>query len=109
MCLLYTVLFFIFFFASRRRDSICALVTGVQTCALPIFDCAIRVGNLPDSTLIAKRIGPIYGKLVASPDYVKRCGSPRSPDEVEAHQALMQGTEAWRFMDGDKKIGRAHV
>ncbi|HEY9567157.1 MAG TPA: LysR family transcriptional regulator [Thalassobaculum sp.] len=68
------------------------------------FDCAIRVGNLPDSTLIAKRIGPIYGKLVASPDYVKRCGSPRSPDEVEAHQALMQGTEAWRFMDGDKIV-----
>src|SRR3546814_212791 len=68
------------------------------------FDCAIRVGNLPDSTLIAKRIGPIYGKLVASPDYVKRCGSPRSPDEVEAHQALMQGTEAWRFMAGDKIV-----
>src|SRR3546814_1788127 len=29
---------FIFFFSSRRRHTRCALVTGVQTCALPIFD-----------------------------------------------------------------------
>src|SRR3546814_5814424 len=29
-------LFFVFFFSSRRRHTICALVTGVQTCALPI-------------------------------------------------------------------------
>src|SRR3546814_1187423 len=28
-----------FFFSSRRRHTICALVTGVQTCALPIWDC----------------------------------------------------------------------
>src|SRR3546814_5775539 len=32
------VLFFVFFFSSRRRHTRCALVTGVQTCALPIFD-----------------------------------------------------------------------
>src|SRR3546814_15644357 len=30
----------IFFFSSRRRHTICALVTGVQTCALPIYDIA---------------------------------------------------------------------
>src|SRR3546814_4375815 len=30
-------MFFVFFFSSRRRHTICALVTGVQTCALPIF------------------------------------------------------------------------
>src|SRR3546814_2306503 len=30
---------FIFFFSSRRRHTICALVTGVQTCALPISEC----------------------------------------------------------------------
>src|SRR3546814_5773143 len=30
-------LFFVFFFSSRRRHTRCALVTGVQTCALPIF------------------------------------------------------------------------
>ena len=66
------------------------------------FDCAIRVGYLPDSNLIARRVGPIYGKLVASPDYIKAHGSPETPDEIVAHQALMQGTETWQFMDGDK-------
>jgi DNA-binding transcriptional LysR family regulator len=65
------------------------------------FDCAIRVGILRDSNLIAKRIGPIYGKLVASPGYIKVHGSPETPGDVAAHEALMQGTESWRFMDGD--------
>jgi DNA-binding transcriptional LysR family regulator len=68
------------------------------------FDCAIRVGYLMDSDLIARRVGPIYGKLVASPDYIKAHGSPETPDELIAHQALMQGTEAWQFRDGDKII-----
>ncbi|MGB1202029.1 MAG: LysR family transcriptional regulator, partial [Alloalcanivorax venustensis] len=35
------------------------------------YDCAIRVGYLSDSDLIARKVGPIYGKLVASPDYIK--------------------------------------
>jgi DNA-binding transcriptional LysR family regulator len=68
------------------------------------FDCAIRFGYLPDSNLIARHVGPIYGKLVASPDYVKAHGVPANPDELVAHQALMQGTEAWQFMDGEKII-----
>src|SRR3546814_7564588 len=33
-----SLVYFYFFFASRRRHTICALVTGVQTCALPILD-----------------------------------------------------------------------
>jgi hypothetical protein len=65
------------------------------------FDCAIRVGYLQDSNLIAKRIGPIYGKLVASSDYIKTRGS-QTPDELVTHQALMQGTEAWQFMDRER-------
>jgi len=68
------------------------------------FDCAIRVGYLQDSDLIARRIGPIYGKLVASPDYIQAHGAPESPDELITHQALMQGTEAWQFMNGDKFV-----
>src|SRR3546814_13280169 len=37
MCLLSVVYIFFFFFSSRRRHTRCALVTGVQTCALPIW------------------------------------------------------------------------
>ncbi|TIL67005.1 LysR family transcriptional regulator [Mesorhizobium sp.] len=68
------------------------------------FDCAIRGAYLLDSNLVAKRVWPIHGKLVASPDYIKAHGSPESPDELVTHQALMQGTEAWQFMDGDKIV-----
>jgi len=65
------------------------------------FDCAIRVGYLQDSNLIARCVGPLYGKLVASPDYIAAHGAPETPDELADHQALMQGTERWQFMDGD--------
>ncbi len=68
------------------------------------FDCAVRVGYLQDSNLIARRVGPIDGKLVASPDYIKAHGSPDTPDELLEHQVLMQGTETWQFMDGGKVI-----
>ena len=61
------------------------------------FDCAIRVGYLPDSNLLARRIGPITGKLVAY-------GAPETPDGIAAHQALMQGTETWQFLDGEKIV-----
>jgi DNA-binding transcriptional LysR family regulator len=68
------------------------------------FDCAIRLGHLQDSNLIARRVGPIYGVLVASPEYIDAHGAPDTPDELLDHQALMQGTEAWQFMDGQKAI-----
>lgn len=68
------------------------------------YDCAIRIGYLQDSNLVARRVGPIYGKLVASPDYIKKHGSPEKPEDITAHEALMQGTEAWHFMDGDETV-----
>lgn len=66
------------------------------------YDCGIRVGYLPDSNLVGRRIGPIEVKLVASPGYIKANGAPERPDQLCAHQALMQSTEAWQFMDGDR-------
>ncbi|MCJ9690343.1 LysR family transcriptional regulator [Rhizobium sp. PRIMUS64] len=66
------------------------------------FDCAIRVGMLQDSNLIARRVGPLHGKYVASPAYIKAHGSPETPEELVTHQALMQGMETWQVMDGDK-------
>jgi DNA-binding transcriptional LysR family regulator len=68
------------------------------------FDCAIRVGYLPDSNLVARRIAPIHGKLVASPAYVAANGAPETPDEIVRHEALMQGNEAWSFLDGDRVV-----
>ena len=68
------------------------------------FDCAVRVGYLSDSNLIARRIGPVSGRLVASPDYIKEHGAPETPDQLLTHQALMQGTEAWSLIDGDKAV-----
>lgn len=68
------------------------------------FDCAIRVGYLEDSNLIARRVGVIYGKLVASPKYLSAYGSPETPEALGAHEGLMQGTEAWQLMDGKRVI-----
>jgi DNA-binding transcriptional LysR family regulator len=68
------------------------------------YDCAIRVGYLHDSDLIAKRVGPLHGKLVASPDYIRAHGSPETLEDIAAHEALMQGTETWQLMDGDRIV-----
>lgn len=68
------------------------------------YDCAIRLGYLPDSNLIARRVGPIIGKVVASQAYVAAHGAPETPDDLLKHDCLMQGTESWQFMDGEKVV-----
>ena len=68
------------------------------------FDCAVRVGYLSDSNLIVRRVASVHGNLVASPDYIREHGAPETPDELFTHQALMQGTETWQFIDGEKTI-----
>ncbi|PLY03209.1 MAG: LysR family transcriptional regulator [Desulfuromonas sp.] len=68
------------------------------------YDCGIRVGFLSDSSLVARKIGSVRSRLVASPDYLATHGEPASPQAVKEHQALMQGTEPWRFLDGDKTL-----
>lgn len=68
------------------------------------FDCAIRLGHLRDSNLVARCVGPVHGTVVASPGYIEAHGSPETPQELLAHQALMQGTEAWQLMDDGKVV-----
>jgi DNA-binding transcriptional LysR family regulator len=43
-------------------------------------------------------------KLVASPDYIRRHGTPETPDELLLHEALLQGADTWRLMDGPRVI-----
>src|SRR3546814_6120201 len=63
------VCFFFFFFSSRRRHTRCALVTGVQTCALPIYALSPvpHLGKLP---IDWDEIGPIYRDRIL--DYLEQ-------------------------------------
>lgn len=68
------------------------------------FDCAIRIGHLEDSNLLARRVGLIPGAIVASPAYVSAHGSPETPEQLLTHEVLLQGTESWRLTDRGKTI-----
>jgi DNA-binding transcriptional LysR family regulator len=52
------------------------------------FDVAIRVAAPESSSLVARRIAPARRVLVASPDYLKRRGTPRTPDDLARHRCL---------------------
>jgi DNA-binding transcriptional LysR family regulator len=68
------------------------------------FDAAVRLGYLPDSSLVARRIAPIRGKIVASPAYINSHGAPRAPEELVDHESLLQRPGDWQFLHGDKVI-----
>ncbi len=53
------------------------------------FDVAIRAGNLPASTLIARKLAPLRQVLCASPDYIDRYGRPGSPAELSSHNCVL--------------------
>jgi DNA-binding transcriptional LysR family regulator len=53
------------------------------------FDLAIRVGTLADSGLVARRLAPNRRVLCASPDYLRRRGTPTAPEELAAHDCLL--------------------
>ncbi|BDG70503.1 LysR family transcriptional regulator [Roseomonas fluvialis] len=68
-------------------------------------DCAIRIGHLPDSGLVARRLGETRRIIVAAPGYLARHGTPRDPREVTAHAIIrfsaFEGAEEWRlYRDG---------
>ena len=70
------------------------------------FDLAIRVGELPDSSLAARRLGELHYGLFASPDYLARRGIPASPDELARHQLLVftagSHRAGWRLARGSE-------
>lgn len=68
------------------------------------FDCAIRLGYLKNSDLEWTYIAPVFGTMVASPDYINRHGAPETLAELVEHQAVMQGNEKWQLMDGDEVV-----
>jgi DNA-binding transcriptional LysR family regulator len=68
------------------------------------IDLAVRIGDLDDSSLIARRAGATRRVLVGSPAYLARRGVPRHPDELRSHDTITFGglgdSVAWRFIVG---------
>lgn len=67
-------------------------------------DVAVRIGNLPDSSLNAFRVGTVRYVCCASPAYLKRRGTPASPEELLNHSIVaatpVTPTNDWRFGAG---------
>jgi len=51
-------------------------------------DCVIRTGNLNDSTLVSRRLGPLRWVTCAAPSYVEEKGTPKTLLDLQAHQAV---------------------
>ena len=74
------------------------------------FDLAIRVGALPDSSLVARKLAPIHRVLCATPDYLAKNGTPASIDDLSGHICLAaHNQDPWRLEgpDGSAMV-RAH-
>lgn len=67
-------------------------------------DAAVRIGELPDSALVATRVGSMRRVVCASPAYLAQHGTPAHPDELAAHACIasngFSSARAWTFRVG---------
>lgn len=73
------------------------------------FDVSVRISDLPDSSLIARRIGPCRHVIVASPNYLESHGSPRTPEDLRDHNVItyqyQESALEWHFKaPGEKPV-----
>ena len=67
------------------------------------YDCAIRVGDLPDSSLVSARLADNRRRCVATPGYLARAGRPAAPADLMRHECLTLSSDAsqtrgWAFL-----------
>ena len=72
------------------------------------IDLAVRIGHLPDSSVVAKSVGDMYRVVVASPAYLGQRGTPKMPQDLRAHEiihcsAVAPSTE-WRFVQNGRPL-----
>jgi DNA-binding transcriptional LysR family regulator len=69
-------------------------------------DLAVRIGELPDSTLLATRVGSIRRIVCASPRYLAKRGRPKAPRELRDHDGVtfegLAAGDAWTFGTAQK-------
>jgi DNA-binding transcriptional LysR family regulator len=75
------------------------------------LDAAVRIGSLPDSALVARRLGALSRGLFASPSYLRNAGVPTSPKDLPGHLCVrLQPGDAgrvWRLSAGPRHDGEA--
>lgn len=73
-------------------------------------DVAIRVGKLADSNLMARRIGKTRRRIVASPAYLERCGTPKTAEDLVHHNCLgfnfRRAMPVWPMREGGRIVER---
>ncbi|MGC1236015.1 MAG: LysR family transcriptional regulator [Xanthobacteraceae bacterium] len=74
-------------------------------------DLAVRIGDLPDSSLIATRVGSIHHVVCGSPAYFAERGTPRSPGQLTAHDCItfdgLMSPTTWKFGVGKSTMSVA--
>lgn len=71
------------------------------------YDMAVRIGQLGDSSLIARAIAPTQLVVCASPDYLARRGHPQEPADLRQHDCLLYGQSRavdWTFVDKGRTV-----
>ncbi len=71
------------------------------------IDCAIRIGELTDSSLVSVKLGEMRRVVVASPAYLAARGAPATPDDLAGHDCLSLGPQrGWLFADLERASER---
>lgn len=70
------------------------------------FDVAIRIADLADTSLVARKLAPNHRVLCASPDYLARMGTPSRIQDLARHRLLVHNADHWR-LEGPE--GAVHV
>lgn len=78
------------------------------------IDIAVRIGHLPDSSLVARRIGMKHWGWMASPEYLEHYGEPLHPDQLRQHQCIVFRNSHvhlnhWPFTGSDGAIHNIQV
>ncbi len=72
------------------------------------FDAAVRISTLADSSLIARKLANVQGVTIAAPQYLAKRGTPRVPDDLRSHEAIldlnMADPHTWVFGTGSKRL-----
>ena len=78
-----------------RLDVELSLSTAAVDLVREKFDVAIRIGALPASSLVARRLATVRQGVTGAPDYLRRRGIPASPEDLAAHEALQFTPLGW--------------